>query len=182
MCGIAGCVIAHGELREQPMLSSFVNEMTDALEHRGPDARGTWIDAQAGVALGHRRLSIIDLSELGQQPMQSRSGRYQIVYNGEVYNFLEIRKELEAFGHSFRGGSDTEVILAAIEQWSLEGAVRRFVGMFAFAVWDAKEKVTLLGSRSTGHQATVLWLDRKGLRIRFRTQITALSSTFQGSY
>lgn len=134
MCGIAG-VFSSSTIRPGTLAA-----MTDSLAHRGPDDSGTWIDAGAGVGLGHRRLSILDLSPLGRQPMHSACGRYVIVYNGEVYNFAALRAELEPLGHGFRGGSDTEVMLAAFAQWGVEGAVSRFVGMFAFAVWDRAER------------------------------------------
>lgn len=114
--------------------------MAQCLAHRGPDDSGEWVDSDAGVALGFRRLAIVDLSPLGHQPMASASGRYEIIFNGEVYNFATLRIELEGLGHRFRGGSDTEVILAAVEQWGLQDAITRFVGMFAIALWDREQR------------------------------------------
>ncbi len=127
-------------LPDPASLTEQVRRMTDCLVRRGPDDSGFWVDAPAGIALGFRRLSVIDLSPAGSQPMVSHSGRYVIVFNGEVYNFVELRRELEPKGQAFRGHSDTEVMLAAIEDWGLAAAVKRFTGMFAFALWDRAER------------------------------------------
>ncbi|HEX8173342.1 MAG TPA: asparagine synthase (glutamine-hydrolyzing) [Thermoanaerobaculia bacterium] len=140
MCGIAGTFLRGAASRAE--LCAFAETMTRQIVHRGPDDSGDWVDEQHGVALGFRRLSIIDLSPAGHQPMDSATGRYVIIFNGEVYNFAAIRAELEREGaRTWRGHSDTEVILAAIERWGLEGALPRFNGMFAFALWDKREQM-----------------------------------------
>jgi asparagine synthase (glutamine-hydrolysing) len=139
MCGIAGNFDLRSTSRDHDPAATAL-AMADTLAHRGPDGRDAWGDAEAGVGLGHRRLSIIDLSPTGAQPMHSADGRYVITYNGEVYNFRELRRELTARGHAFRGSSDTEVMLAAISEWGLEKAVARFVGMFALALFDRRER------------------------------------------
>jgi asparagine synthase (glutamine-hydrolysing) len=137
MCGIAGIWRRRGK-----GVAETAQRMSSRLIHRGPDDAGIWHDPAAGIALGFRRLSIIDTSPAGHQPMQSASGRFTMVFNGEVYNFESIRRELIESGNapSWRGHSDTEVLLAAFEAWGLESAVQRFVGMFAFALWDAHER------------------------------------------
>lgn len=144
MCGIAG-VWSFGGGNEDS-LRARATSMADALRHRGPDDDGVFVDGAAGVALGFRRLSIVDLSSAGAQPMVSASGRYVMVFNGEVYNHRRLAEELGP--HEYRGHSDTEVMLACIERWGLEGAVRRFIGMFAFALWDRTErKLSLVRDR-----------------------------------
>ncbi|HEY8133599.1 MAG TPA: asparagine synthase (glutamine-hydrolyzing) [Thermoanaerobaculia bacterium] len=121
---------------------AIVRSMRDRLVHRGPDDSGEWVDSEAGCAFGFRRLAILDLTPAGHQPMISASGRYIIEFNGEVYNFESIRRELRDAGRApeFRGHSDTEVMLAAIEAWGIEAAVKRFIGMFAIAIWDRRER------------------------------------------
>lgn len=140
MCGIAGFwQTKRGTKHPREIL----NQMGTALTHRGPDDSGSFYDSSTGLGLSFRRLSIIDLSPAGHQPMDSASGRYTIIFNGEVYNFEEIRQELGA-GYKWRGHSDTEVMLEAIERWGLEPAVKRFVGMFALALWDRLERKLFL--------------------------------------
>jgi asparagine synthase (glutamine-hydrolysing) len=140
MCGITGFLSATPGTSGSANPTAVLDAMTDALAHRGPDDRGTWTDADAGIALGHRRLSIIDLSADGHQPMFSASQRYVIAFNGEIYNYRELSAELMRIGKQFRGHSDTEVLLAAIETWGLDEALRRSNGMLAFALWDREER------------------------------------------
>jgi asparagine synthase (glutamine-hydrolysing) len=150
MCGIAGLLTAHGFTADR--VADELQKMTRTLVHRGPDDGGAWCDAAAGVGLGHRRLSIVDLSPLGHQPMASRSGRYTITFNGEIYNYRELRADLIALAHSFRGTSDTEVLLAAIEEWGLSRALQHCTGMFALGVWDAHERILHLARDRFGEK------------------------------
>ena len=137
MCGIAGLLDLRRAERDP---AGIAQHMADAMPYRGPDGAGAWGDAKAGIGLGHRRLAIVDLSPTGAQPMHSTDGRYVISFNGEVYNFRELRDELAAKGAAFRGTSDTEVMLAAFTAWGVTGATERFVGMFAFAVFDRQTR------------------------------------------
>jgi asparagine synthase (glutamine-hydrolysing) len=143
MCGIAGFWDVNRRFDTDQAVAA-VEAMTRGIRHRGPDDAGIYRDSSSGLWLGHRRLSIIDLSPEGHQPMVSASGRYVIVFNGEVYNHRRLRPELLASGACFRGHSDTEVMLAAIEHWGLESAVERFIGMFAFALLDREQRLLTL--------------------------------------
>jgi asparagine synthase (glutamine-hydrolysing) len=138
MCGIAGFLTTAPLAADRARAD--LARMTTALEHRGPDDAGHWFEDASGIALGHRRLSIVDLSPLGHQPMISASGRFVMTYNGEIYNYKRLSQELRSLGHSFRGTSDTEVLLAAIEQWGVSGTLDRAHGMFAFGLWDSQQK------------------------------------------
>lgn len=165
MCGIAGILNLNGAAVAPPVLSA----MTDAIAHRGPDGEGHWIDGAIG--LGHRRLAIIDLSPLGHQPMLSPSGRYAMVYNGEVYNFRELRVELERLGHAFRSATDSEVVLAALDAWGMK-ALDRLNGMFAFALWDREEKTLTLARDRYGIKP--LYIARQGARLSFGSEQKAI--------
>ena len=135
MCGIAGYLGPEANLEAG---AELVERMTHTIIHRGPDDGGVWIEQRGRVGLGNRRLAIVDPSPEGHQPMESVDGRYVITYNGEVYNYKELHTELERLGHRFRGHSDTEVILAAVATWGLEDSLKKFVGMFALALWDGR--------------------------------------------
>ncbi len=204
MCGIAG-FWDRGRPGDEAALLELAGRMIAPIDHRGPDSSGVWADPAAGVGFGHRRLAIVDLTEAGHQPMVSASGRASITYNGEIYNAAEIRPELEARGIRFRGHSDTEVILEACEAWGVEAAIKRFMGMFALALWDRKERrltlvrdrlgikplywgmageVVLFGSQPKAILAHPAWrpeLDRAALDSYFRFgYVPAPQSIFQG--
>jgi len=173
MCGFAGILDPSARLRDDT-LAGIAGAMATTLVHRGPDDSGVWTDPGAGVALGHRRLAVIDLSPEGRQPMVSASGRYVIAYNGEVYSFREIRLELERVGHApaWRGHSDTEVLLAAIEAWGVEGALRRCTGMYAFALWDRRERALWLARDRMGEKP--LYYGWVGGVLAFASELKAL--------
>ena len=148
MCGITGFIQRKGAVQDE--LARRCRAMADTLQHRGPDAEGVWVDPAFPAALGHRRLSIIDLSDAGAQPMVSASGRYVLSYNGEVYNFPRLRREPGLSNYPFRGHSDTEVILAAVQHFGVEDTVRRLEGMFALALWDREERCLWLARDRAG--------------------------------
>jgi len=143
--------------------------MRDAVSHRGPDDEGEWVDLSAGVALGHRRLSIVDLSAAGHQPMMSASGRFVLAFNGEIYNHLELRGSL---ADSWRGHSDTETLLAGIESWGLEATLRKAIGMFALAVWDRSTRTLSLARDRMGEKP--LYYGRQGRSFLFGSELKAL--------
>jgi asparagine synthase (glutamine-hydrolysing) len=145
MCGIAGVASL-----EQEINPNKLDGMRDSLSHRGPDGAGSWISGDGHIGLAHRRLSIQDLSDAGAQPMHSASSRYSISFNGEIYNFADLRKELEADGMRFIGHSDTEIILGVCERWGVIDALPRLAGMFAFAIWDARESTLYLARDRIG--------------------------------
>ena len=143
MCGITGILTSLPE----DDLRARIELMTAALWRRGPDAGGVFVDAEAGVALGHRRLAILELSERGAQPMRSACGRYVLTFNGEIYNHLSLRRELGG-AVEWRGASDTETLLAGFARWGVSATLERSVGMFALALWDREaRKLTLARDR-----------------------------------
>ena len=170
MCGITGFWRPQG-LNEDEAHATVVG-MTDTIRHRGPDDAGTWIDPAAGIALGFRRLAIIDLTTTGRQPMTSSSGRFVIVFNGEIYNFQELRRQLGALGTSFRGRSDTEVLLEGVETWGLRRTLERCNGMFAFALWDKAERTLHLARDRAGEKP--LYFGWSGGTLLFGSELKAL--------
>lgn len=165
MCGIAGAT-----LTETPWLA----EMVHRLHHRGPDDSGVWLDPDAGAGLGHARLSIIDLSPLGHQPMVSPCGRWVIAFNGEIYNYRQLRAELEAAGETFRSHSDTEVLLILLRRQG-EAALPKLAGMFAFALWDRQERSLLLVRDRFGKKP-LLYAPLPGGNLAFASEIRALAA------
>ncbi|WP_298258656.1 asparagine synthase (glutamine-hydrolyzing) [Bradyrhizobium sp.] len=174
MCGIAGLLRPGGG--EETELTAIARHMTDALAYRGPDAEGTWTRAPAGIAFGHRRLAVLDLSQAGHQPMHSDCGRFTVIFNGEIYNHLDIRSELEAAGAApnWRGHSDTETLLCAVRHWGLESALQRFSGMFALALWDERERTLTLARDRFGEKP--LFYGWSGRDLIFASELKALTT------
>lgn len=170
MCGITG-FWGKGHQEDR----SIAERMAQRIQSRGPDDAGVWTEPAAGLALAHRRLSIIDLSPAGHQPMHSPCGRYTLVYNGEIYNHLELRAELEAAGAgvNWRGHSDTETLLVALRHWGIQGALERLNGMFAFALWDGSEQTLFLARDRMGEKP--LYYGRNGNAFLFGSELKALS-------
>jgi len=170
MCGIAGLWDRKGcGIRE---LDARVAAMTETLSHRGPDDSGVWASPEAGVAFGQRRLAIIDLSPMGHQPMTAANGRYTITFNGEIYNFRELRAELEDRGVRFRGHSDTEVIVEGCAHWGVKATIARLNGMFAIAIWDEQERQLFLARDRMGEKP-LYWAIVDGL-VLFGSELKAL--------
>ncbi len=170
MCGIVGFVTIDGVAPD--LAVGQIRAMSDRIAHRGPDDADAWVDADAGVALGHRRLSILDLSPAGRQPMRSPSGRYVIVYNGEVYDHADLRASFGPGPEGWRGRSDTESLLAAFDAIGIEATLRRATGMFAFAVWDRWERVLTLGRDRLGEKP--LYYGWQGRVLLFGSELKAL--------
>ena len=170
MCGIAG--IWDRGAPDPAVLGAHLGAMTAALAHRGPDDEGAFLDGDAGVGLGHRRLAVIDCSPTGHQPMASPDGRYVLVTNGEIYNFVELRGELD--GYPFQGQSDTEVLLAAVCRWGLTEALRRANGMFALALWDRRERRLQLARDRFGEKP--LYYGWAGDALLFGSELKALAA------
>jgi asparagine synthase (glutamine-hydrolysing) len=172
MCGLAG--LFYPKNRTLSLLDE-VMLMTDTLAHRGPDDSGYWSNEEDGIALGHRRLSILDVSKAGHQPMSSLNGRFILSYNGEIYNFKTLKAELGSLGREFKGNSDTETLLMAIEEWGVETTLQRCNGMFAFALWDKKEKQLYLGRDRLGQKPLYYGLV-KGV-LGFSSELKALRAS-----
>ncbi len=174
MCGIAGMVDWQAATPADT-LRSIGEAMIETVRHRGPDAGDVWVEPEGGVALGQRRLAIIDLSPGGAQPMHSADRRYVITFNGEIYNYRDIRRELRAAGRSMRSDSDTEVLLEACALWGVEAAIERTIGMFAFALWDRKTRSLVLARDRLGIKP--LYYATSPARVLFASQLKAFRAS-----
>jgi asparagine synthase (glutamine-hydrolysing) len=180
MCGLVGVMSRQAGM----LVPELVGRMSDVIRHRGPDDEGIWSDAHAGIALGHRRLSILDLSPAGHQPMVSVCGRYVLAFNGEIYNHLALRADVEKVGAGetagmrWRGHSDTETLLAGFSIWGIKPTVERCIGMFAFAVWDKKKRILTLGRDRLGEKPLYFGWQGKGERacFLFGSEVKALAA------
>src|SRR5258708_15478155 len=170
MCGITGFL----EARSRPLAEAeaIVSAMSTALAHRGPDDSGSWTDVDAGIALGHRRLSIIDLSPTGHQPMSSADGRYHVTYNGEIYNYAEIADRLRQTGVALRGRSDTEVLIEGFARWGVAETLAQCEGMFALALWDRQQRRLTMARDRLGIKP--LYWSRQGGLFLFASELKAL--------
>jgi asparagine synthase (glutamine-hydrolysing) len=165
MCGIVGVI----HLKGQPAEAGVIQQVSDVLRHRGPDDAGVVVDGHVG--LGHRRLKIIDVSSAGHQPMSNKDETIWITFNGEIYNFLELRAELERSGRTFVSRSDTEVVIQAYEEWG-EKCIERFNGMFAFGLWDARKEKLILVRDRIGVKPLFYYLDEE--KLLFASEIKAI--------
>lgn len=170
MCGIIGFFNPTGLSSDSS--AALIQAMSDRLAHRGPDDAGVWVDESAGIAFGHRRLSILDLSPAGHQPMVSAGGRYIIIFNGEIYNHKELRTELAKEHFTWRGHSDTETLLAGFESWGIEASLKKTVGMFAFALWDRRDRVLFLARDRMGEKP--MYYGWQGDTFLFGSELKAL--------
>ena len=159
MCGFAGFKYLSGKMGEN--LPKIASNMGNLVHHRGPDDKGIWYDTESQVAFSHQRLAIQDLSSAGHQPMTSKSGRYVIVFNGEIYNHLDLRSRLlvtaSEKNECWKGKSDTETLIEAIDQWGIEETLKNLLGMFSFAVWDKKHHLLTIARDRLGEKP-ILWL------------------------
>src|SRR3954462_11229779 len=169
MCGIAGVLGPKVD-------AELIARMTRTLARRGPDDEGIWCDVDVGIGFGHRRLSIIDLSAAGHQPMHSPAGRFVLTFNGEIYNYADLRSQLEAAGYrvEWRGHSDTEILLAGFDFWGISATLKRASGMFAFAVWDKQERALTLARDRLGEKPLYCGRQRPGGPSLFASDLKAL--------
>ena len=172
MCGLNGFFNAP----KTTSAHAAIAQMNAAIHHRGPDVGDAWLDESVGLVLGHRRLAVLDLSPAGAQPMHSDCGRYVIVFNGEIYNHLQLRKQLAGEGRSsaWRGHSDTETLLACFVAWGIAKTLQAMVGMFAIALWDRQEKVLILARDRMGEKP--LYFGWQGRTLLFGSELKSLKA------